>query len=62
VDLAESLSSLFERVLNQLHPMLNRLASHNVTERDEILVYSDVLLLWSRVITFGKYIGHPSTI
>lgn len=41
--------------------MLHRLASHNVAERDQILVYSDVLLLWSRVITFGKYIGHPST-
>ncbi|KAI0252608.1 hypothetical protein BJV78DRAFT_324558 [Lactifluus subvellereus] len=57
--LAGQLSTLFEHVFDQLHPLLQCLASHNVTERDEIMSYSDILLLWSRVITFGKYLGHP---
>lgn len=53
--------SLFEHVFDQLHPIICRLASHHVTERDEILRHSDILLLWGRVITFGRHLKHPST-
>ncbi|KAI9512665.1 Urb2/Npa2 family-domain-containing protein [Russula earlei] len=58
-DLADHLSSLFECVLDQLHPFIRRLASRDVTEQDELLDYSDVLLFWSRVIAFGRYLDHP---
>ena len=59
-DLADNLSSLFEHVLGQLHPIICRLASRDVTERDELLNYSSILLLWSRAIAFGRYLDHPS--
>jgi len=58
--LADHLSSLFEHVLGQLHPIIRRLASRDVTERDELLDYSNILLLWSRAIAFGRYLDHPS--
>jgi hypothetical protein len=54
------MSSLFEYVFDQLHPIICRLASHEITERDEVLRHSDILFLWGRVIAFGKYLGHPS--
>jgi len=50
---------MFEHVFDQLHPIICRLASHDVTEQDEVLRYSDALLLWGRVITFGRYLNHP---
>jgi hypothetical protein len=59
-DLVDYLSSLFEHVLDQLHPIMRRLASHDVTERDGLMAYSDILLVWSRVIAFGRYLDHPS--
>jgi hypothetical protein len=59
--LADHLSSLFEHVLGQLHPIICRLASGDVTEPDELLNYSSTLLLWSRAIAFGRYLDHHST-
>ena len=53
-------SSLFEHVLVQLHPIICRLASRDVTERNELLGYSSILFLWSRAIAFGRYLDHPS--
>ena len=58
--LTDHLSSLFEHVLGQLHPIICRLASREVTERDELSNYSSILLLWSRAIAFGRYLDHPS--
>jgi hypothetical protein len=60
--LADHLSSLFEHVLGQLHPIICRLASGDVTERERLLNYSSTLLLWSRAIAFGRYLDHPSMI
>ena len=58
--LVDHLSSLFEHIIGQLHPVICRLASHDVTERDELLDYSNILLVWSRAIAFGRYLDHPS--
>ncbi|KAI0307579.1 Urb2/Npa2 family-domain-containing protein [Multifurca ochricompacta] len=60
-DLVDHLSSLFEHVLDQLHPMLHHLASGNVIEQDEITSHHDVLLLWGRVITLGRSLNHHKT-
>lgn len=57
----DHMSCLFEHVFDQLHPIICRLASHRVTEQDEILRHSDILLLWGHVITFGRHLKHPST-
>ena len=54
------LSSLFEHVLDQLHPILRRLATSGVVDPDEIIHYTDMLLLWSSTIAFGKYLHQPS--
>jgi hypothetical protein len=54
------MSSLFEHVFDQLHPIICRIASCDVTGRVEVLRHSDILLVWGRVITFGKYLNHPS--
>jgi hypothetical protein len=58
--LVDHLSSLFEHVLVQLHPIICRLASRDVTERNEPSGYSSILFLWSRTIAFGRYLDHPS--
>lgn len=58
--LADQLLSLFEHVIDQLHPIICRLASRDLTERDEPLNYSSILLLYSRAIAFGRYLNHPS--
>ncbi|KAH9005998.1 Urb2/Npa2 family-domain-containing protein [Lactarius hatsudake] len=59
-DVVGRLSSLFEHVLDQLHPILRRLATSDVVEPDEITHYTDVLLLWSCTIAFGKYLHRPN--
>jgi hypothetical protein len=59
-ELADHLSSLFEHVFDQLHPIIHRLALRDVTEREELLNHSDILFLWSRVILFGKYVNQLS--
>jgi len=59
-ELADHLSSLFEHVLDQLHPVIHRLALGEVTEQEELSGYSDILFLWSRAIVFGKYVDQPS--
>jgi hypothetical protein len=59
-DLVDHLSSLFEHVLGQLHPIISRLESPDVTERDELLSYSSILHLWARATAFGRYLDHPS--
>ncbi len=60
-DVVSRLSSLFEHVLDQLHPILRRLATSDVVDSDEIITYADMLLLWSCTIAFGKYLHRPST-
>ena len=60
-DVVSRLSSLFEHILDQLHPILRRLATSDVVEPDEIINYTDMLLLWSCTIAFGKYLHRPST-
>ncbi|KAI0271531.1 Urb2/Npa2 family-domain-containing protein [Gloeopeniophorella convolvens] len=52
-DILDHLSSLLERVVELFHPAIQRLVSHE----DEILDYSHALVLWSRAITFGRYLG-----
>lgn len=59
-DVVSRLSSLFEHVLDQLHPILRRLAASDVVEPDEIVNYTDMLLLWSCAIAFGKYLHRPN--
>jgi hypothetical protein len=54
------MSTLFEHVLDQLHPILLRLVTADAFEPDEIINYTDVLLLWSCTIAFGKYLQRPS--
>ncbi|KAH9060868.1 Urb2/Npa2 family-domain-containing protein [Lactarius vividus] len=61
-DVVGRLSSLFEHVLDQLHPILRRLATSDVVEPDEIINYTDMLLLWSRTIAFGKYLHRPNSL
>jgi hypothetical protein len=60
-DVVSRLSSLFEHILDQLHPILRRLATSDAVEPDEIINYTDMLLLWSCTIAFGKYLHRPST-
>ncbi|KAH9075806.1 Urb2/Npa2 family-domain-containing protein [Lactarius deliciosus] len=55
-DVVGRLSSLFEHVLDQLHSILRRLTTSDVVKPDEITHYTDVLLLWSCTIAFGKYL------
>ncbi|KAI9445447.1 Urb2/Npa2 family-domain-containing protein [Lactarius indigo] len=58
-DVVGHLSSLFEHVYDQLHPILHRLATSDAVELDEIINYTDMFLLWSCTISFGKYLHRP---
>ncbi|KAF8273762.1 Urb2/Npa2 family-domain-containing protein [Lactarius quietus] len=58
-DVISHLSTLFEHVLDQLHPILRRLVTSGVLESDEIINYTDTLHLWSCTIAFGKYLHRP---
>ena len=60
-DVVSRLSTLFEHVLDQLYPILRRLVTRDVLEPDEIINYTDMLLLWSCTFAFGKYLHRPST-